>query len=325
MSPGSTSALAPERGTGDTGDTPAHPPPLAPGSPWDVELVWSPLVPPAPKRTQNVGHKPQKATTGPLGPPGVTSHHPTPPQISFSVPLRGRLCPLSILPPLVTLDLEASHRSGCGRRLRPALVPVVPRRFLHKHWNLLDTGALFPARNAGVWPGEGAAVPGPTGSRTLELLLLLLAPQTPGTPDCPLGTREGAASTSAPSVPSSLFSSLSSSPIWTDRLQNPPKALRRPCHAWGHSGERSPAFMPWDLLNIWPPGRFSGHCGHLCPDVQERGHQQSPAGDSEVASPRPQPSGPRWGDSSDRALIVTCEAVLLSLFGVFYCYKFLTC
>lgn len=182
MSPGSTSALAPERGTGGTGDTPAHPPPLAPGSPWDVEPVWSRLVPPAPKRTQNVGHKPQKTTTGPLGPPGVTSHHPTPPQISLSVPLRGRLCPLSILPPLTTLDLEASHRTGCGRWLRPALVPVVPRQFLHKHWNLLDTGALFPARNAGVWPGKGAAVPGPTGSRTLELLLLLLAPQTPGDP-----------------------------------------------------------------------------------------------------------------------------------------------
>lgn len=105
----------------------------------------------------------------------------------------------------------------------------------------------------------------------------------------------------------------------------PQTPLRRPCHAWGRSGEKSPAFMPWDLLNIWPPGRFSGHCGHLCPDVQEQGHQQSPAGDTEVAPPRPQPSGPHWGDGSDRTLIVTCKAVLLSLFGVFYCYKFLTC
>lgn len=107
------------RGTGDTGETPVHPPPLAPSptlppSPaWGVELVWLWLVTQALKhstrRTEDLSHR---NTTGPVVPPGLTSHQLPPshaaPTISL-LPLWGRLCPPSLLPPLATLDLKALH------------------------------------------------------------------------------------------------------------------------------------------------------------------------------------------------------------------------
>lgn len=77
-----------------------------------------------------------------------------------------------------------------------------------QHWNCFNTGALSKSQTL-EFGLERTAVPGPTGSSTLELLFLLLGPgplptdfpETPGPANghVPLGTTgEGAASTSSP-------------------------------------------------------------------------------------------------------------------------------
>lgn len=130
-------------------------------------------------------------------------------------------------------------------------VSDVPRQFFTT-LELLDTGALSKSETL-EFGLERKAVPGRTGSRTLELLFLLVGPgpspaaplhrppQRPQDPqtDCPLWTREGAASTFTLPVPLlAVLFNFHRIQVWMDKLKNPTKdaaeAVPRPNHAWGH-------------------------------------------------------------------------------------------
>lgn len=147
------------------GKTPVHPPPLAPSptlppSPaWGVELVWLWLVTQALKHStrRTLGPKPQKHNQ----PCGISHRLPpshAAPNVSL-LPLRGRLRPPSLLPPLATLDLKALHWTGCGRVCRVPgrgreLHPVLAQwsQMCHisssQHWNC---STLEPFPRAKRW------------------------------------------------------------------------------------------------------------------------------------------------------------------------------
>lgn len=183
--------------------------------------------------------------------PGGTSHRFPASHIPL-LPLWGCLCPPpSLPPPLPTLGLEAAHRTergrlchipeGCsfhGREPHPG-APRCPTSH-SQHWNCFNTGALSE-RQTLEFALERKAVPGPTGSRTLELLFLLLGPgplptdfpETPGPANghVPLGTTgEGAASTSSPLFfvllnPMSVWDIQ----VWMDKTPTQAAAEAMPC------------------------------------------------------------------------------------------------
>lgn len=149
----------------------------------------------------NAGPEPQEHDR-PRGISWAHLHHLPPshaaPSISL-LPSWGRSCPLSPLPPFAALDLKALHWTARGRVCRVAagtLHPAPARRVPAEPHQLfptlepLNTGALSASRTLEFGP-EREAVPGPTGSRTLELLFLLAGPPspTPQTPGAP-GSRQ---------------------------------------------------------------------------------------------------------------------------------------
>lgn len=167
------------------------------------------------------------------------------------LPLWGCLCPPSLPLPLPTLDLEASHRTKRGWLCHISLHgeeprPGAPRRptsVLHDT-GIASTLEPFPRAKMLEFGLGRMAVPGPTGSRTLELLFLLLGPgplptdlsETPGPADghVPLGTTgEGAASTPSPLffVPLNPISTWDIQ-VWRDKTPTQAAAEAMP-HTWG--------------------------------------------------------------------------------------------
>lgn len=224
-----------------------------------------------------------------------------------------------------------------------------------QHWNCFNTGALSKSQML-EFGLERMAVPGPTGSRTLELLFLLLGPgplptdfpETPGPTNghVPLGTTgEGAASTSSPL----FFVLLNPISMWDIQVWMDKTPTEAAAEAMPHLGTLVPkpgVTNDRDLATLSVVGSIFVHLEAVCAELPGRLWSQcqplprcaalakpcrarlSPWEYQDLCPGRISALGEGWcspksWDGSSCRL--SLPSVMLGGFGIFYCYKSLTC